>query len=49
MEFRPTFPFLVHRLPVVLTAVDYKNGVEYIQAAGYNGARTVLLDEYLLE
>ena len=33
------FPCLAHKFSVTLTAV--KNGLENIQTAGYNGARTV--------
>ena len=36
------FLFLVHKLSVIQTAPQYKNGVKNIQTAGYNGARTVL-------
>ena len=35
------FLFLVHKLSVILTAL-VKNGLKSIQAAAYNGARTVL-------
>ena len=39
------FPFLVHKLSVILFALynktAVKNGVKKIQAAAYNGARTV--------
>ena len=35
------FPCLVHKLFVILTTLQYKPQVKYIQAAGYNGARTV--------
>ena len=44
-DFRPTFPCLVHKLSVILTALDLMNRTEKwgknIQALGYNGARTV--------
>ena len=41
----PKFPCLVHKLSVILTALNLetslKNGVKNIQAEAYNGARTV--------
>ena len=33
------FPFLVHKLSVIQTALQYKKGVKNIQTTGYNDAR----------
>ena len=49
-NLRPNFMFIVHKLSVISTALDYKphwkNGVKNIQAASYNGACTVNGKEY---
>ena len=46
LDYKPrilglTFLVYVLKQSVVLTALDYKNGVKSIQTAGYNSARTV--------